>query len=39
MKKGREITIKVTENKDININKLAKYFAQKYSEKNINQKS
>ena len=32
MKKEREITVKVIENK-INLNRLAEYFARKYSEK------
>ena len=32
MKKEREITIKVIENKKINIRRLAEYFARKYSE-------
>lgn len=36
MKKERSITIKVIENKKINMNRLAEYFARKYSEKNIN---
>jgi hypothetical protein len=35
MQNEREITIKVIENKKININKLAKLFAEKYNEKNI----
>lgn len=32
MKKEREITIKVIENKKINYNKLAEFFARKYAE-------
>ena len=39
MKKERNITIKVIENKKTNYNKLAYFFAKKYSEKYINQKS
>lgn len=39
MKKERGITIKVIENKKINYNKLANFFARKYSEKYINKKS
>lgn len=35
MRKEREITIKVIENKKINCNRLAEFFARKYSEKNI----
>lgn len=31
----REITIKVIENKKININKLAEFFARKYNDNNI----
>ena len=32
MRKEREITIKVIENKKINISRLAEFFARKYSE-------
>ena len=44
MRKERELTIKVIENKKININRLAeffarKHFARKHSEKNMNKKS
>lgn len=39
MRKEREITIKIIENKKINIQRLADFFASKYSEKNINKKS
>ena len=35
MRKEREITIKVIENKKVNYNRLAEFFARKYSEKNI----
>lgn len=35
MKKERDITIKVISNNKININKLADFFARKYSEKDI----
>lgn len=38
MKREREITIKVINNKKININMLVNFFAKKYSE-NIKQKS
>lgn len=38
-RKERGITVKVIENKRININRLAKFFADKYNEKNIKQKS
>lgn len=38
MKREREITIKVIDNKKININRLSDFFAKKYSE-NIKQKS
>lgn len=38
MRKEREITIKVIENKKININRLVDYFARKYSE-NLKNKS
>lgn len=33
MKKERDITIKVIENKNISYNRLANYFARKYNEK------
>lgn len=39
MRKKRSITIKVIENKKIYYNKLADFFARKYSEKYINKKS
>jgi len=40
MRKEREITIKVIENNKINNNRLAEFFARKYSEKiKINKKS
>lgn len=39
MRKEREITIKVIENKRININRLAKFFANKHNEKYIKEKS
>lgn len=39
MRKERSITIKVIKNKNINHNKLADFFARKYSEKYINKKS
>lgn len=39
MRKERSITIKVIKNKNINYNKLANFFARKYSEKYINKKS
>ena len=35
MRKEREITIKVIQNKNINNHRLAEFFASKYSEKNI----
>lgn len=35
MRKDREITIKVIENKKININRLAKFFADKFNVKYI----
>lgn len=35
MRKEREITIKVIENKKINTNRLVEFFARKYSEKDI----
>lgn len=35
MRKERQITIKVMENKKINTNRLVEYFARKYIEKNI----
>lgn len=38
-RKEREITINVIENKKININKLAEFFARKYSEKITKEKS
>lgn len=39
MRKERSITIKVIKNKNMNYNKLANFFARKYSEKYINKKS
>ena len=39
MKKERDITINVIENKKININRLAEYFSKKYIEKHTNKKS
>lgn len=39
MKKEHNITIKVIENKKIYYDKLADFFARKYSEKYINKKS
>lgn len=39
MKKEREITIKVIENKKININRLADFFARKYSEKEFDKEN
>ena len=39
MRKEREITINVIESKKINIDRLARFFADKYNEKNIKQKS
>lgn len=39
MRKERNITIKVIENKRINNNRLIEFFARKYSEKYIKQKS
>lgn len=33
MRKEREITIKVIENKKVNYNRLAEFFARKYSDK------
>lgn len=36
MRKEREITIKVINNNKINYNRLAEFFAKKYSEKYIN---
>jgi hypothetical protein len=39
LRKEREITINVIENKKINIDRLAKFFANKYNENNINKKS
>ena len=38
MRKERNITIKVIENKKINTNRLTEFFARKYSEKNIEKK-
>lgn len=38
-RKDRDITIKVIENKKINTNRLANYFARKYSEKIAKEKS
>ena len=38
MRKKREITIKVIENKNINYRKLAEFFAREYSEKKIKNK-
>lgn len=35
MRKERNITIKVIENKKININRLVEFFARKYSERNM----
>lgn len=35
MKKERDITIKVINNKKANMNRLAEFFARKYSEKKI----
>lgn len=37
-KKERYIRIKVIENKRININRLAKFFVDKYNDKNTKQK-
>lgn len=39
MKKEREIIIKIIENKRMNIGRLARFFADKYNEKNIKEKS
>ena len=39
MKKEREIIIKIIENKRMNISRLARFFADKYNEKNIKEKS
>ena len=39
MRRERDITIKVIENKKININRLAKFFADKYYEKYTKEKS
>lgn len=39
MRKERDITVKVIENKKININRLVEFFARKYSEKDIKKKS
>ena len=38
MRKERNITVKVIENKKINTNRLAEFFARKYSEKIIEKK-
>lgn len=38
-RKERGITIKIIENKRINVVRLAKFFADKYNEKNIKEKS
>lgn len=38
MRKERSITVKVIEDKKINTNRLAEFFARKYSEKNIEKK-
>lgn len=35
MKKERDITINVINNKKVNINRLAEYFSRKYSENKI----
>lgn len=35
LRKERKITIKVIKNKNINTNRLAEFFAKKYSEKKI----
>lgn len=35
MRKERKITVKIIENKKINTNRLAEFFARKYSEKNV----
>lgn len=35
MRKEREITIKIIENNNINMNRLIEFFARKYSEKHI----
>jgi len=37
-RKEREITIKIIESKKINTSRLAKFFADKYNEKNTKQK-
>ena len=39
MQKERNIIIKVIDNKKININRLAKFFADKYNEKIVKEKS
>lgn len=39
MNKEREVTIKVIESKKVSINRLARFFADKYNEKNIKRKS
>lgn len=36
-RKERNITIKIIENKSVNINRLAEYFSRKYSEKEIDE--
>lgn len=38
-RKERNIIVKVIEEKKININRLARFFADKYNEKSIKQKS
>lgn len=38
-KKERSITVKVINDNKISIGRLARFFADKYNEKNINQKS
>lgn len=39
VRKERDIIVKVIENKKTNTNRLAKFFANKYNEKSIKQKS
>lgn len=39
LRKERSITIKVIENKKINLNRLSDFFARKYSEKITKEKS
>lgn len=39
MKKEKDITIKVIRNKNINTNRLAEFFARKYSDKITKEKS